>query len=339
VQLCSADDGNAIVALASGSTFVTILDGETATVRAKVELGPSPWNAIARGPLVYVAMHTADPASDCVDALQVVDVVTGRLAATIPLPTGSRPKNVVPAFERDRVYSLNSGNGTISEVDIGSQRVTRTIETGLGPQYGQRSNGVLYVLNGRSNDVAIVDESTFTLLGRVPVGRGAERCVVYRNRGQVYTNNLDDDTISIVDLQAQSVVATVPVGHGPLRITPWDARDRDEWVVLCRGGADGSAGSIVFVDSDTHQVTDTFELPGPVANWNWGLGPRHQSVYVALANQPTLVVLDAARLEILDTLHLSAQPEPAGYGPGLFNSSSGRVFIACTDAVAVLSSP
>jgi hypothetical protein len=61
-------------------------------------------------------------------------------------------------------------------------------------------------------------------------------------------------------------------------------------------------------------------------------------VYVALANEPTLVVLDAARLEILDTLRLSVQPEPAGYGPGLFNSSSGRVFVACTDAVAVLSS-
>jgi YVTN family beta-propeller protein len=329
--LCSADDGNAIVALASGSTLVTVLDGRSAEVRATIDVGPSPWNAIARGPLVYVFMHTEPPA-DCLDAVQVVDVVAGRLVATIPLPPGSRPKIGVAAFERECLYSLNSGNGTVSEIllSLGTNAVTRTIEVGGGPQYGQRLNGSVFIANGASHDVAILDESTFTVTHRIGVGRGPERCVVYRDYAQVYTNNLDEQTLSIIDIETLSVVATVRVEPGPIRITPWDSRGRSEWAVLCRGG------SIVFVDSDTHQVTETFRLPGQAANWNWGLGPRHQTVYVTLANEPALTVVDAAHLEVLGTLPLSVQPERAGYGPGIFISRGGGIFVACEDAVALV---
>jgi hypothetical protein len=96
------------------------------------------------------------------------------------------------------------------------------------------------------------------------------------------------------------------------------------------------SGTITFIDSATHEVTDTLRLPGPAANWNWGLGPQHQTVYVTLAQEPLLVVVDAARLEVLDTLRLTAQPEPAGFGPAIHVSKSGGVFVASQDSVTLL---
>jgi YVTN family beta-propeller protein len=335
IQLCSAAGGELIVALAGGGTAVTVLDGQTGAVLSTVEVGPSPWNAVANGSIVYVAMHTEPPA-ECVDAVQVVDCMAGRLVATIPLAAGSRPKIVVPALERQRLYCLNWGNGTVSEIGTDANTVMRSVEVGRGPQYGQRWQGALCIANGQSNDVAIVDESSFTLSGRVPVGRGPERCVVYRDRGQVYTNNLDDDTVSIVDLAAQAELARVDVGPGPIRITPWDSRGRAEWAVLCRGAAHGPSGTITFIDSGTHQVTETLGLPGSATNWNWGLGPHHQTVYVTLADEPLLLVVDAVHLKILETIRLSRLPEPAGCGPSIYVSKTGGVFVASQDSVTVL---
>jgi YVTN family beta-propeller protein len=335
IQLCSAADGDLIVAMASGDTVLTVLDGQTAAVRSTIDVGPSPWNGVAQGSHAYIAMHTEAPAK-CLDAVQVVDCGAGRIVATIPLPANSRPKIVVPAFERQRLYALNSGNGTLTEIDTRSQTALRSVEVGHGPQYGQRWRGTLYVANGQSNDVAAVDEATLSVIRRVPVGRGPERCVVYKDREQVYTNNLEDHTVSVVDLTTHTELARVPVGRGPIRITPWDSRGRDEWAVLCRGSLDGSNGSITLIDGVTHQVTDVLRLPGPASNWNWGLGQRHQTVYVTLAGESTLVVVDAARLEVLEIIPLSTQPEPAGFGPSIYVSKTGGVFVASLDTVTFL---
>src|SRR5262249_27519476 len=99
VQLCSVAGGGALVALAGGDTTLTVLDGQTAAVRSVIEVGSSPRNAIAHGSHVYVAMHTDAPA-ECLDAVQVVDYGAGTLVSTIRLSTESRPKIVVPAWER-----------------------------------------------------------------------------------------------------------------------------------------------------------------------------------------------------------------------------------------------
>ena len=335
IQLCSAAGGELIVALAGGDTTLTVLDGQTAAIRSRIEVGPSPWNAVADGARVYVAMYTPPPA-ECLDALQVVDCDAGRIVATIPLAAESRPKIVVPALDRRCIYSLNWGNGTITEIDTDAHAARRSREVGGGPQYGQRWQGTLYVANGESNDVAMVDEATLTVTQRVGVGRAPERCVVYKDRQQVYTNNLDDDTLSVVDLELRRESTRIPVGHGPVRITPWDSRGRDEWAVLCRGSRDGANGSIELIDSATHQASDTLRLPGPAANWNWGPGPRHQTVYVTLAHEPLLILVDAVRMEVLDTLRLSTQPEPAGFGPGIYLSKTGGVFVASEDSVTFL---
>jgi YVTN family beta-propeller protein len=329
IQLCAALDGEVIVALPSEGSQLTLLDGRTAEVRGTIEVGRGPWNAIARGALIFVAMHT-EPPSVGVDAIQIVDVARCAIVNTVALPEQSRPKLVVPAFEHDVLYSLNWGNATVSQIAIGTAQAVRGVHIGDGPQYAQRFNGVLYVANGLSNDVTMVDESTLAVIGRVPVGRAPERCVVYKDRAQVYTNDLEDDTLTVIDIAARRVVATIHVERGPFRITPWDSRGRDEWGVLCR------AGSLQLIDADTHAVTDTVRLPGPPANWNWGLGARHETVYVALANEPTLLVMDAASLRITDTIRLTSQPEGAAFGPGIVISRSGGVFVACEDAVTLL---
>jgi len=335
VQLCSVAGGDAIVALASGGSALTVLDGQTAAVRSVIEVGSSPWNAIAHGSHVYVAMHTDAPA-ECLDAVQVVDYGAGTLVSTIRLSTESRPKIVVPAWERQRVYALNSGNGTVTEIDTQSLNAVRSVEVGRGPQYGQRWHGTLYVANGQSNDIIALDEATFSVVHRVPVGRRPERCVVYKDHDQVYTNNVDDDTISVVDLTTHTEAARIPVGRGPIRITPWDSRCRDEWAVLCRGSKDCANGNITFIDSATYQVTDVLHLPGPATNWNWGLGQRHQTVYVTLLGDPALVVVDAERLTVLDNISPSTPPEAAGLGPSIYISKSGGVFVASLDSVTLL---
>lgn len=284
---------------------------------------------------MYVAMHTEGP-DECLDAVQVVDCLAGEIVATVRLEANSRPKMVVPAFERHRLYALNSGNGSVTEIDATTNATLRSVPVGDGPQYGQRWQGMLYVANGQSNDVAFIDEATLTVSHRVAVGSGPERCVVYKDHDQVWTNNLDDDTVSVVSLSAGVELTRIDVGRGPIRITPWDSRGRDEWAVLCRGSQDGPDGEIVFIDRASLRVTDSLALPGAATNWNWGLGARHQTVYVTLSDEPVLVVVDAARLQVLETERVSTQPESAGLGPSIYVSKSGGVFVASRDSVTFL---
>jgi YVTN family beta-propeller protein len=327
IQLCAADDGNLIAALAGGGTSLTILDGRTSEASAAIDVGSSPWNGVSNGPLVYLA---------CLDAVQVVDAVAGRLVATILLAKGSRPRLVVPAFDRQRLYALNSGDGTVSAIDSTTLEVSRTIEVGAGPQYAQRFDGTLYVVSSQSNEVAIIDESGFEVIQRVPVGPAPERCVFNQNRTELWTNNMDDGTLSVVDLTSRSVVATVRVGPEPIRLTPWDSRNRDEWGILCRASIAGPEGTITFVDGATHVVTESLPLPGRTLNWNWGLGARHQVVYVTLSGDSQLAIVDAVRAEVTDMVRTSMQPEPAGYGPGIVISKWGGVFVASDDSVTFL---
>jgi YVTN family beta-propeller protein len=325
VQLCAADGGKVIAALANGGTRLTLLEGDSADVRATIEVGSSPYSAIARGPLLYVAMH-AEPPAECLDAVHVVDVTTARVVATIVLPPNSRAKRLVGAFERERMYSLNWGNGTVTEIDSATHTPLRSIEVGRGPRYAKRSLGVIYIANGQSNDVAVLDEASFTIKQRVPVGRCPVRCVTGKDRLAVI--NLEDDSVSFIGVDDGTVAKTVPVGHEPIRVTYWPSRGRDEWAVLSRASQDSANGVVTFIDGETLEVTERVGLPGPAANWNWGPGPHHQMAYITLAGEPTLAIMDGVRAEVVGTTRLSHSPEPSGNGQGLGVSSTDGVFIA-----------
>jgi YVTN family beta-propeller protein len=243
---------------------------------------------------------------------------------------------VVAAFDRERAYSLNGGDETMSVIDCATNSIKESVHVGDGPQYAQRANGLLYVTDGRSNDLAIVDEASLQLLQRIPVGPAPERCVFDAERSEIWTNNMADGTLSAISLASREVVATMPVGPEPIRLTPWDSRGRNEWGVLCRSSATGPRGAITFIDGASHTVAESLQLPGRALNWNWGIGPRHGVVYVTLTDPPQLAIVDAVQVRLVDTVPLGAEPEPAGLGPGVVVSKSGGVFIACQSAVAYL---
>ena len=332
IQLQVARDCNVVLALGSGSAeqslgrMVALLDGATGNVEATIDVGPSPWTAVAQGTRAYISMHSQPP-SECLDAVQVIDVLEKRLVATIPLPPDSRARSLVPDFVRQRLYSMNWGSGTVTEIETATLSPIRSVAVGAGPHFGLVWDDTLFVANEQSNDVALVDKQTLSVVSRVPVGRRPLRVVAHRGHGEVWANNVEDDTVSVLDAHTGALVATVPVGHQPIRLTPWDRRGPDEWAVLNRGSNDGPSGSITFLDGRTHAVTKTVELPGVATNWNWGLGAHHQEVYVSLEAEPLLVVLDARRAEIVDTVALSAAPEPAGNFMNIVITPN-RLFIA-----------
>jgi YVTN family beta-propeller protein len=325
IQLCNAGSNTLIAAMANGGDTLTLLDGDTGDVRGTIELGRSPYSAIARGPLLYVAMY-AEPPAECLDAVQVVDVTTARVVATIRLPDGSRPRRLVGAFDRQRIYSFNWGTGTVTEIDATTNSVLRSVEVSPAPRYAKRDKGVIYVADAQSNEVLILDEQTLTIKQRVPVGRFPVRCVMGRDHLAVI--NQLDDTVSFIEVSAGRVAKTVSVGHEPIRVTDWHSRGRNEWAVLSRASQSGPNGVVTFVDGDTFEVTDDVELPGRAANWNWGPGPHQTVALITLAGDRQLIIMDAVRPAVVGSVPLSEAAEPSGAGQGLGVSSSEAIFIA-----------
>ena len=80
----------------------------------------------------------------------------------------------------NRVYVTNSGDGTVSVIDVRTNKVTTTIPVGDSPD-GVAVNPVtnrVYVAGSRSGAVTVIDGATNAVTATVPVGDGPDAVAV-----------------------------------------------------------------------------------------------------------------------------------------------------------------
>lgn len=106
-------------------------------------------------------------------SVSIVDLASG---ARTDVPVGLHPSNMVVVGES--VYVCNSQSDSISEIDISSKRVKRTINVAYGrqPKFGAMPTGMvykqgrLYVCESGNNAVAVVNVESGKIEGLYPVG-------------------------------------------------------------------------------------------------------------------------------------------------------------------------
>jgi YVTN family beta-propeller protein len=72
-----------------------------------------------------------------------------------------------------------------------------------------------YVTDLGTNSVDVLDTTTNTVTGSIPVGNSPQYDAVSPDGTRVYVSNSGDGTVSVIDASSQTVVATIPVGSGP----------------------------------------------------------------------------------------------------------------------------
>jgi YVTN family beta-propeller protein len=171
--------------------------------------------------------YVACPGSNQVAVMNVAldSIVT---AVTV----GASPQRLDETFNGNKLYSLNSGDGTVSVIATLDNVVSKTITVGGSPTWSalNQDGSLLFVANA-SGYVSVIDTITDALAlppvapaNTITVGANPTFVTFDTNRRRLYVVNNGDSTISVIDAVATSptfmtVIATIPVGADPRSIT------------------------------------------------------------------------------------------------------------------------
>ena len=329
--------------LSSSDESIAVLDGASGEALGSISTRSAPQtcafdNSTA---LAYVPLFD--------DALAILDAHTGAVVKIVALPPGSRPCNVMPVFDRQRVYVLNYGQpgagtrGTIGVLDTRTHELVSSIPAGFGPFNGTTGHeriGKLYFNNRATEsafgpgEVTVVADSTEQVVARIGVGRVPERLAHWPQRAQICAANLADNTVSAIDIETDTVVATIPVGDSPYRLGAVESiNGRDELWVLCGGSwqlprtpPQSEGGQIYVISGRAQRVVRTIQVCDYPAFWAVNRG----SCYVPSAYAREMSIVDIRVGAVVDSVKLGRDPLRAKF-EGIVWSTAGTMFLLNAD--------
>jgi len=156
------------------------------------------------------------------DYVSVIDIDKERVIGAISV--GRAPTSIVSLSGANDAYVLNSGDGTVSVVDLLSFKVRETIspvggvgsKEMVGVKTGSGFDGVkLYIMNAVSNDVTVVNANTRLTTKTIVAGLAPKAIAAHKTRKEVYVANFASGDISVIAATSDNVVAQIKVGVRP----------------------------------------------------------------------------------------------------------------------------
>ena len=205
-------DGARIVVSNEDTDEASLVDLESGEIFRTVPVGAEPEGVRINpdGTLAYVTGETDHDVT-------VLDTSTGDEITRITV--GHRPRDLV--FTPDGTYAYVSAeiSGDVSEIVVAENRVSRTIAL---PE-GSRSMGValspdagtLYVANGRSKTVSVIDLASGEVTANVEVGERPWGLALSFDGSRLYTANGPSNDVTVLDTATLEIVTRIEVGAGP----------------------------------------------------------------------------------------------------------------------------
>lgn len=156
----------------------------------------------------------------------------------------------------------------------------------------------LFVPNRESNDIAVIDTQTDTLIARIPVGATPHQVTIAPTLGKLAVTNSADDTLSIIDLDRMQTTATLTLGN-----TPEHMQLHPEGEILAVGNIEGGTISLVSL----REETELHRIAGLHEPHNMTFSPDGTSLYVGNLGANFLSVIDVESAELIEQL-------PVGHG-------------------------
>jgi len=317
----------------TGGDTIAVLDHASGRYLGDITLGAGPvhFSFDAGCAVGFVALRDADQ-------VVKIDPISHEVLGRVALPPGSGPTATMPAFDRNRMYVLNTGNATVSAIDTRTLELVATIPVGGSPLWGQpwgasykpitRPVGKSYITSADTDDLTVFDDATDRRLRRVTVGRQPIRNAIFREHGHIYTANAGDNTVSVVGIADDEVLAQIDVLPAPFRLLPVAALgNRDEMWVLSSGGT-GSAGGVTAIDGERLTVSRTVDVVNRPANWV--VNPS-RLLFIVSGTDRQMCVYDLPADLMAGTAELSRNPAPGAIS-GLISTAPGTLFVLNADA-------
>ncbi len=184
-------------------------------------------------------------------AVDVLNADTGAKVGTIAPAPGAHGIALVP--ELGVGFTTNAGPREVAMFDLNTLKVLKSIRyTGVKPdaiEYDPHTRRV-YVANGDSGDVTVIDPAAGSIVATVQLG-GKLEAIAFDGNGRMFVNAEDKSVIHVVDTQALKLVASWPLdpAEGPTGL----AIDAKTHRLFAACGNE----KLAVVDSDTGAVVAT----------------------------------------------------------------------------------
>jgi YVTN family beta-propeller protein len=161
-------------------------------------------------------LFTSNIGSDSITLLQRSSDPNGWTFTNIFVGKGPEGADVSP--DAREFWAANSGDGTVSIIDVAAKKVTQTLDVRTN-----HSNRLKFTPDGKivlisdpgSNTLVIVDAGTRKELKRFTVGRQPEGILIPPDGTRAYVALAGEKIIAVIDLKTFEVTARISVGNGP----------------------------------------------------------------------------------------------------------------------------
>lgn len=199
------------------------------------------------------------------ESIGVVSLAQNLFSTEIPLGAGTAPVAMTGLSDGSKLYTANSGNGTVSVIDARANTKKSDIAVGGTPRWivASADNSRVYVIL-QGGGVGVINTTTDLLVGAQAVASGANFAVFDPRLLRLYVTSGTSNTVSILNVDLLSpnylAVTAVPVGANPTSVA-----------VLADGSrayvANSGNGTVSVISSLSNTVTKTITVganPGPV---------------------------------------------------------------------------
>ncbi len=188
--------------------------------------------------------------------VDVLDADTGSILGAVSPMKGVHGIAIVPGLKRGFITS--GGDRTVVMFDVATLKVLKVIPgLGMKPdaiEYDPETQKV-YVANGQSGGITVIDPATGEISGNVPI-EGKLEGLAFDGKGRLFVNTEDKSMIQVVDTHSLKPLASWPIA--PVEGGTGLAID----VATHRLFSSGGNNKLAVVDSDTGAVVATPEIGG-----------------------------------------------------------------------------
>lgn len=147
---------------------------------------------------------------------EVLDADTGKKIGEIA--PARRAHGVVIVPELNRGFATSGNDNAVIMFDSRSLRTLAVIKTtGTNPdaiQYDAADTKKVYVVNGSSGNVTVIDPVAAKVTGSVALAEGKLEQICFDGRGRAFVNNEDKSCVHVFDTRTLQLVATWPAAPG-----------------------------------------------------------------------------------------------------------------------------
>lgn len=161
-------------------------------------------------------IFTSNIGSDSLTLLERSSDTVGWAATNISVGKGPEGGDISP--DGREYWAANSGDGSISIIDIAAKKVIETlsVQTGRSNRLKFSPDGKLVLVSDLGNNALLVlDAASRKEVKRLNLGRQPEGILIVPDGSRAYVAVAGENAVAVLDLKTLEVTSRIPTGQGP----------------------------------------------------------------------------------------------------------------------------